>query len=58
MTTIEPGSLLFPDLAGTGGEAPASARAGGHGALLVIAERKSAERMCVRVPDLAERLRG
>jgi hypothetical protein len=56
--TIEPGGLLFRDLCGVGGEANASARAGEHGALILVAERKSAERMCARVPDLAERLRG
>lgn len=56
--TVEPGGLVFPDLAGEGGDAPASARAGAQGALLLVAERDVAARMTSRVPDLATRLRG
>ena len=56
--TIEPGALVFPELGAGGGEAPASARAGAQGALLLVAERDAAQRMAGRVPDLAARLRG
>lgn len=56
--TVEPGALVFPDLAVLGGEAPSSARAGAHGALLLIAERDVAKRLSSRIPDLADRLRG
>jgi hypothetical protein len=56
--TIQPGSLVFPDLTLSGGEAHASARAGAQGALLLVAEPDVAARMSARLPDLAERLRG
>ena len=56
--TVEPGALVFPDLAGTGGEASSSARAGASGALLLLADGDVAQRMAERVPDLAARLRG
>ena len=55
---VEPGALVFPELAAIGGEAPSSARAGTSGALLLVAERDVVTRMVERVPDLAERLRG
>lgn len=56
--TVEPGGLVFADLAVTGGDAPCSVRAGAHGALLLLAGREAAERMSALVPDLADRLRG
>lgn len=56
--TVEPGALVFPDLAGIGGEASSSARAGAGGALLLVAEGDAARRMSAQVPDLGDRLRG
>ena len=56
--TVEPGGLVFPELAVLGGDAPSSARAGAHGALLLIADGDAAKRLSSRIPDLADRLRG
>ncbi|MEZ4293608.1 MAG: hypothetical protein R3B70_01430 [Polyangiaceae bacterium] len=55
--TVDPGMLVFPDLVGLGGDASSSVRAGPGGALLLLADRATSDRMCARVPDLAERLR-
>lgn len=56
--SIEPGGLVFPDRCVRGGEAPSSARAGLHGALLLLADKDAAARMTATVPDLGRRLRG
>jgi len=56
--TIEPGALVFPELAVFGGDAPSSARAGAQGALLLLVDRDAAKRLSARIPDLADRLRG